>query len=260
MISGAGWGRSSGSGCGADIRRRCRRTRLGTGALRPASRFLSAKHGATEHTEAARRTTTICLFSPCSLRVLRDSVFRCCSSRIIRRRSPSRPVAAPPAHRIASASDPVASIHPLRPREPMPLETTVVRAAPAGHQTPMLAIAVGRGPLPASLAALDAAAGGALQRLASAGDFTRQAGRDGADLSARPGGTDPARRDGQDRGRERRRHPPSGFARRQADARARRAARALFTFPPKRAAGCRRRRRGRPSPRDWPRAPGSSWR
>jgi len=53
----------------------------------------------------------------------------------------------------------------------MPLETTVVRAAPAGHQTPMLAIAVARGPLPPSLGELDRAAGGALQRLAAAGDF-----------------------------------------------------------------------------------------
>ena len=54
----------------------------------------------------------------------------------------------------------------------MPLETAVVRAAPAGHETPMLAIAVTRGALPASLAELDRAAGGALQRLSSAGDFT----------------------------------------------------------------------------------------
>jgi leucyl aminopeptidase len=54
----------------------------------------------------------------------------------------------------------------------MPFETAVVRAAPAGHQTPMLAIAVARGALPASLADLDRAAGGALQRLSSAGDFT----------------------------------------------------------------------------------------
>jgi leucyl aminopeptidase len=53
----------------------------------------------------------------------------------------------------------------------MPLETAVVRAAPDGHQTPMLAIAVARGPLPAALAGLDRAAGGALQRLATAGDF-----------------------------------------------------------------------------------------
>jgi leucyl aminopeptidase len=53
----------------------------------------------------------------------------------------------------------------------MPFETTVVRAVPAGHQTPMLAIAVARGALPASLAELDRATGGALQRLAGAGDF-----------------------------------------------------------------------------------------
>ena len=53
----------------------------------------------------------------------------------------------------------------------MPFETAVVRAAPAGHQTPMLAIAVARGGLPASLAELDRGAGGALQRLADAGDF-----------------------------------------------------------------------------------------
>jgi leucyl aminopeptidase len=54
----------------------------------------------------------------------------------------------------------------------MPFETAVVRAAPAGHQTPMLAIAVPRGGLPGSLAELDRAAGGALQRLSAAGDFT----------------------------------------------------------------------------------------
>jgi leucyl aminopeptidase len=53
----------------------------------------------------------------------------------------------------------------------MPFETAVVRAAPAGHQTPMLAIAVARAGLPASLAELDRTADGALQRLAGAGDF-----------------------------------------------------------------------------------------
>ena len=53
----------------------------------------------------------------------------------------------------------------------MSFESAVVRAAPAGFQTPMLAIAVVRGGLPASLAELDRAAGGALQRLSSAGDF-----------------------------------------------------------------------------------------
>ena len=54
----------------------------------------------------------------------------------------------------------------------MPFETAVVRAAPAGFQTPLLAIAVARGGLPASLGELDRAAGGALQRLWSAGDFS----------------------------------------------------------------------------------------
>jgi leucyl aminopeptidase len=53
----------------------------------------------------------------------------------------------------------------------MSFESAVVRAAPAGFQTPMLAIAVVRGGLPSSLAELDRAAGGALQRLSSAGDF-----------------------------------------------------------------------------------------
>jgi leucyl aminopeptidase len=54
----------------------------------------------------------------------------------------------------------------------MPFESAVVRAAPAGFQTPLLAIAVARGGLPASLGELDRAAGGALQRLWSAGDFS----------------------------------------------------------------------------------------
>src|SRR6476619_4128933 len=54
----------------------------------------------------------------------------------------------------------------------MPFETTVVRAAPAGYETPLLAIAVARGGLPASLASLDQATGGALGRLFVAGDFS----------------------------------------------------------------------------------------
>jgi leucyl aminopeptidase len=54
----------------------------------------------------------------------------------------------------------------------MPFETAVVRAAPAGFQTPMLAIVMSRGGLPGSLSELDGAAGGALQRLWSAGDFS----------------------------------------------------------------------------------------
>jgi leucyl aminopeptidase len=53
----------------------------------------------------------------------------------------------------------------------MSFETAVVRATPAGHQTPMLAVAVARGPLPPTLVELDRAAGGLLQRLYAAGDF-----------------------------------------------------------------------------------------
>ena len=54
----------------------------------------------------------------------------------------------------------------------MPFETAVLPAAPAGFDTPLLAIAVGRGGLPASLAALDQGTGGALDRLFAAGDFS----------------------------------------------------------------------------------------
>jgi leucyl aminopeptidase len=54
----------------------------------------------------------------------------------------------------------------------MPFETAVVPAAPAGFETPLLAVAVARGGLPASLAALDEGTGGALGRLFAAGDFT----------------------------------------------------------------------------------------
>jgi leucyl aminopeptidase len=54
----------------------------------------------------------------------------------------------------------------------MPFETAVVRAAPAGYATPLLAIPVARGGLPGSLGALDKATGGALGRLFAAGDFT----------------------------------------------------------------------------------------
>ena len=53
----------------------------------------------------------------------------------------------------------------------MPFETAAVRAAPAGYQTPMLAVGVTRGGLPASLAGLDRGAEGALERLAASGDF-----------------------------------------------------------------------------------------
>ena len=53
----------------------------------------------------------------------------------------------------------------------MPFETAVLPAAPAGFETPLLAIAVARGALPPSLSALDQATGGALGRLFAAGDF-----------------------------------------------------------------------------------------
>src|SRR5687768_8209969 len=55
----------------------------------------------------------------------------------------------------------------------MGFESTVSSAAPAGHATPLLALAVPQGgALPSSLAAVDAAAGGALGRLYAAGDFS----------------------------------------------------------------------------------------
>jgi leucyl aminopeptidase len=54
----------------------------------------------------------------------------------------------------------------------MPFETAVLSAAPGGYETPLLAIALARGALPASLADLDRGAGGALSRLVAAGDFT----------------------------------------------------------------------------------------
>jgi leucyl aminopeptidase len=54
----------------------------------------------------------------------------------------------------------------------MPFETTVLHATPAGHETSFLAVALARGGLPPSLAALDRAADGALGRLFAAGDFS----------------------------------------------------------------------------------------
>jgi leucyl aminopeptidase len=54
----------------------------------------------------------------------------------------------------------------------MPFETAVLSAAPAGFDTPLLAVAVAKGTLPPSLAALDQATGGALGRLFAAGDFS----------------------------------------------------------------------------------------
>ncbi|MEO8634526.1 MAG: leucyl aminopeptidase [Gemmatimonadales bacterium] len=50
--------------------------------------------------------------------------------------------------------------------------TTVLPSAPTGHATPLLAVVVPVGTMPASLAALDTQAGGALGRLFASGDFT----------------------------------------------------------------------------------------
>ncbi len=53
----------------------------------------------------------------------------------------------------------------------MPFETAVVQAQPAGYETPLLALAIPRGSLPATLAGVDSAAGGAINRVLAAGDF-----------------------------------------------------------------------------------------
>jgi leucyl aminopeptidase len=57
----------------------------------------------------------------------------------------------------------------------MPLLTSVVASAPAGHSTPLLALALAQGPLPPSLSALDDATGQALTRLYASSDFTGKA-------------------------------------------------------------------------------------
>ena len=54
----------------------------------------------------------------------------------------------------------------------MPFETAVVPAAPAGYETPLMALALPRGPLPPSLAGVDKQTGGAIGRVLAAGDFT----------------------------------------------------------------------------------------
>jgi leucyl aminopeptidase len=54
----------------------------------------------------------------------------------------------------------------------MPFETAVVQAQPAGYETPLLALALPRGKLPASLEALDKGTGGAVGRVLAAGDFS----------------------------------------------------------------------------------------
>ncbi|MFN8652868.1 MAG: leucyl aminopeptidase [Gemmatimonadales bacterium] len=53
----------------------------------------------------------------------------------------------------------------------MAFTSSVLAQAPAGHSTPLLAVLVPSGGLPASLAALDQQAGGAIARLYGSGDF-----------------------------------------------------------------------------------------
>ena len=53
----------------------------------------------------------------------------------------------------------------------MAFDSLVIAAAPEAHQTPFLTVLVPEGAQPASLAALDAASGGALTRCYAAGDF-----------------------------------------------------------------------------------------
>ena len=60
----------------------------------------------------------------------------------------------------------------MPPSSPVPFETSVVAAAPAGYETPLLALALPRGPLPPSLAGLDKQTGGGISRLLSTGDFS----------------------------------------------------------------------------------------
>jgi leucyl aminopeptidase len=67
----------------------------------------------------------------------------------------------------------------------MPFETAVLPASPLGYETPLLAIAVARGGLSPSLAELDKASGGAIERLFSSGDFAGK--RDESALIYPPG-------------------------------------------------------------------------
>ena len=126
----------------------------------------------------------------------------------------------------------------------MPFETAVLPAAPAGFETPLLAIAVARG------------RAAAVARGARPGDrrrdrpavrrrrLQRQEGRDRADLPAGPGAARAAGRAGE-AGRDlAHRHPPRRLRRRQAGAR-RSACRApRSTSPPKALGGVDAGRRG----------------
>jgi leucyl aminopeptidase len=54
----------------------------------------------------------------------------------------------------------------------MAFETAVVQAQPSGYETPLLAVALALGNLPASLGELDQETGGAINRVLAAGDFS----------------------------------------------------------------------------------------
>jgi leucyl aminopeptidase len=54
----------------------------------------------------------------------------------------------------------------------MPFETAVAQAQPAGYETPLLALALARGKLPASLEGVDKESGGSIGRVLTSGDFT----------------------------------------------------------------------------------------
>jgi leucyl aminopeptidase len=60
----------------------------------------------------------------------------------------------------------------MPPSSPMPFETATVQAQPAGYETPLLALALPRGKLPASLESVDKGTGGAISRVLSASDFS----------------------------------------------------------------------------------------
>jgi leucyl aminopeptidase len=54
----------------------------------------------------------------------------------------------------------------------MPFETAIAQAQPAGYETPLLALALPRGKLPASVEGVDKGTGGAVARVLASGDFT----------------------------------------------------------------------------------------
>src|SRR3954470_12882545 len=67
---------------------------------------------------------------------------------------------------------PAQTLHLNHSLSPMPFETAVVQAQPAGYETSLLALGVPRGKLPPSLDGVDQGSAGALNRLFASGDFT----------------------------------------------------------------------------------------